>query len=233
MSTPATKDPRRQTPLINAGLGAGCVLLGALVMGAGATGESAALRAMPVVDARGLAAQAPGASVLLEGRVAASHPVIDAGLVLLQRQHAVGETKPGTNEIRFAWEPQPPAQQPALPAGLVIESGQGTATVVNQDFGWRDPPRVALQPTTVVAGSTRVVGFAAGDALTVRGIVVDGAQARLRATEVFGGTHAAYLRSVAGSERVPWVIGGAFALLGMGLLVAAFFGWRRLERSSS
>jgi hypothetical protein len=231
MSSPAPKDPRQQTPLINAGLGLGCVFLGALVMATATTSDSAALRALPVVDAPGLAAQATGTSVLLEGRVTASQPVIDAGLVLLQRQHAVGETKPGTNEIRFAWEPQPPAQQPALPAGLVIESGPGTVTVVNPDFVWRDPPRVALQPTTVVAGSTRVVGFAAGDTVTVRATVVDGAQARLRATEIFGGTHTEYLRSVAGSERVPWVLGGGFALLGAALLIAALFGWQKLRQS--
>lgn len=231
MSSPIPKDPRRQNMLINAGLGLGCVVLGALVMGTAATGESATLRALPVVDARGLAAQASGAAVVVEGRIAASQPVIDAGLVLLQRQRAVGETKPGTNDIRFAWEPQPAAQQPTLPAGLVIESGPGTVTVVNPDFVWRDPPRVALQPTTVVAGSTRVVGFAAGDPLTVRATVVDGAQARLRATEIFGGTHAEYLRSVAGSERVPWVLGGGFALLGAALLIAAWFGWRKLRRS--
>lgn len=227
MATDPIRDPRRQTPLINAGLGVGALLLGVLVMGTAGTGETAALRALPVVDARGLATQEAGATVLVEGRVAAGQPVIEAGLVLLQRQRAVGVTKPGTNEIRFTWEPQPTAQ----PAALVIDSGPGAVTLVNHDFIWRDPPRVALQPATVVAGSTRVVGFAEGDAITVRATVVDGATARLRAIEVYGGTRAAYLRSVAGSELVPWVLGGGFALLGTSLLVAAFLGWRALQRA--
>ncbi|MBL9210890.1 MAG: hypothetical protein JNL92_10515 [Opitutaceae bacterium] len=226
MATPATTPPRRQTPLINAGLGAGALLLGLLVIGTADTSTAAALKVLPVVDARGLAAQEAGATVLVEGRVATGQPALDAGLVVLQRQHAVGATKPGSNEIRFTWEPLPAAQQTGVPPALVIESGTGAVTLVNQDFVWRDPPRVASQPTMVVSGSTRVAGFAAGDAITVRATVVDAAQARLRAIEVFGGTHANYLRSVTGSARVPWVIGGGFALLGAALLISAFFGWR-------
>lgn len=227
MATDPISDPRRQTPLINAGFGLGALLLGILVMGTAGSGQTAALRALPVVDASGLAAQEAGATVLVEGRVANGQPVIEAGLVLLQWQRAVGVTKPGTNEVRFTWEPQPAAQTTAL----VIESGPGAVTLVNHDFIWRDPPRVALQPATVVAGSTRVAGFAAGDAITVRATVVDGAQARLRAIEIYGGTRASYVRSVAGSELVPWVLGGGFALLGTCLLVAAFLGWRALQRA--
>ncbi len=186
-------------------------------------------RAAAVVNARGLAAQAAGATVLIEGRIASGQPVVEGGLVLLQRQHAVGVTKPGTNEYRFAWEPmsgQPPS---VVAAPLAIDSG-GAVTLINADFSWRDPPRVALQPTLVVAGSTRLVGFAAGDAITLRATVVDGAQARVRAIEVFGGTHAAYLRSVTASAAVPYVLGGGFALLGAGLLIAAMVGWRRARR---
>lgn len=187
------------------------------------------LRAAPVVDARGLAAHTPGAAVLIEGRIAAGQPVVEGGLALLQRQHAVGVTKPGTNEFRFAWEPmsgQPPS---VVAAPLAIDSG-GAVTLINADFSWRDPPRVQAQPATVVAGSTRLVGFAAGDAISVRATVVDGAQARVRAIEVFGGTHAAYLRSVTASAAVPYVLGGGFALLGVGMLIAAAVGWRRARR---
>lgn len=203
------------------------MLLGLLVIGTAGTGDSAALRALPVVDASGLAAQDAGTTVMIEGRVAAGQPVFEAGLAMRQWQHAVGATKPGTNEIRFGWEPQPTAEQTERSVALDSDRGPRVVTLVNQDFVWRDPPRVALQPAMVVSGSTRVVGFAAGDTITLRATVVDGAQARLRAIEVFGGNRASYLRSVARSDAVPWVLGGGFALLGAGLLVAAFFGWRK------
>ncbi|MDZ7652727.1 MAG: hypothetical protein U5L03_09360 [Burkholderiaceae bacterium] len=61
--------------------------------------------------------------------------------------------------------------------------------------------------------------------------VADGAQARVRAIEVFGGTHADYLRSVTVSAAVPVVLGSGFALLGAGLLIAAVHGWRRARRT--
>jgi hypothetical protein len=189
------------------------------------------LRDVPVVDARGLATQTAGATVLIEGRIAVHQPVVEAGLSLLQRQQAVGVTKPGTNEIRFTWEPVPARPSSDSTQPLAIDGGGGTVTLVNTDFSWRDPPRVETQPATVVAGSTRLVGFAAGDAITLRATVVDGAQARVRAIEVFGGTHAAYRRSLAASAAVPYVLGGGFALAGVGMLVAAGLGWRRGRRA--
>jgi hypothetical protein len=197
----------------------------AIYIGMGAD-QADSPRAAPLVDARGLATQAAGATVLIEGRIAGGQPVVEAGLALLQRQHAVGVSKPGTNEFRLAWKPMPGQPPSVVPAPLAIDSG-GAVTLVNADFSWRDPPRVALQPSLVVAGSTRLVGFAAGDAITLRATVVDGAQARVRAIEVFGGTHADYLRSVTASAAVPVVLGGGFALLGAGLLISAVVGGRR------
>ena len=223
-------DPRWQGPLTNAGIGLVALLLAALVVGtAEDEAEAAALRALPALDARGLAAMAAGAPVLIEGRVASGPSAGEAGLVLAQRQQAVGVTKPGTNEMRFAWEPVPPAS--AADAALRIDSASGPVTLVNTDFAWRDPPRVHGQAATVVAGSTRTVGFAAGDPITVRAAVVDGGQARVRALEVFGGTRAAYLDALAASDAVPLVLGGGFALLGAGMLVAAALGARRVQRA--
>lgn len=230
----ATTDPpaRSHTPLINAGIGVAALLLGALTIGTANDDETAALRALPVLDARGLAAQPAGTAVLIEGRIAAAQPVVEAGLALLQRQHAVGVTKPGTNEVRFGWEPIParPVSESAAPVAI-DSGGGGSVTLVNADFLWREPPRIEGQPAMVVAGSTRLVGFAAGDVITVRASVVDGAAARVRAIEVFGGTHAAYRRSLATSAAVPYVLGGGFALVGMGMLVAAMLGWRRARRA--
>lgn len=222
-----TVDERLHMPLMLAAFGLVFLTVGlyAGYVGMGAD-RADSPRAAAVVDARGIAAQAAGATVLIEGRIAGGQPVVEAGLVLLQRQQAVGVTKPGTNEYRFAWEPMPGQPPSVVAAPLAIDSG-GAVTLVNADFSWRDPPRVALQPTLVVAGSTRLVGFAAGDAITLRATVVDGAQARVRAIEVFGGTHADYLRSVTASAAVPVVLGGGFALLGAGLSIAAVVGWRR------
>ena len=227
----AAESTRSHTPLINAGIGIAALLLSALVIGTAGDDEAAALRALPVVDARGLAAQSVGTVVLIEGRIAAAQPMVEAGLVLLQRQQAVGVTKPGTNEFRFAWDPMPARPASEMAAPLTIDSG-GAVTLVNADFAWRDPPRIAGQPAMVVAGSTRLVGFAVGDAITVRASVVDGAQARVQAQEVFGGTQDAYQRSLAASAAVPTVLGGGFALLGVGMLVAALVGWRRGQRAS-
>ena len=50
------------TPLINTGIGVGALLLGALVIGTAGGDQATALRALPVVDARGLATQAAGAA---------------------------------------------------------------------------------------------------------------------------------------------------------------------------
>ena len=219
-------DPRFNTPLINTGIGAGALLLGALVMVTARSDEAAALRALPVVDARGLAQQAAGTAVLVEGRVG-QHAVIEAGLVALQRQQAGGVTKPGTNEVRFAWEPR----SVALPTPFTLDTASGVVTLRNTDFAWRDAPRTAAQPSLVTAGSTRVVGFAAGDVITVRATVVDGKQATLHAVEVFGGTHAAYLHSAAASDAVTWVLGGGFALVGVGMLIAGGIGLLRARRT--
>lgn len=229
MAAPTDPPARSRTPLINAGIGVAALLLGALTIGTASDDETAALRALPVVDARGLAAQPAGTVVLIEGRIAAAQPVVEAGLVLLQRQQAVGVTKPGTNEFRFAWEPMPARPASEMAAPLTIDSG-GAVTLVNADFAWSDPPRIAGQPAMVVAGSTRLVGFAVGDAITVRASVVDGAQARVQAQDVFGGTYAAYQRSLAAGAAVPIVLGGGFALVGVGMLVTAFLGWRRGRR---
>jgi hypothetical protein len=221
-------DARWHGPLANAGIGVVALLLAALVVGTADDGDAAALRALPAVDARGLATQAAGTLLLIEGRVAGGQPAGEAGFVLAQRQRAVGVTKPGTNEIRFAWEPVPSADAPSAPsAAFRIDTSTGPVTLVDADFAWRDPPRVHGQPATVVAGSTRSVGFAAGDAITVRAAVVDGAQARVRALEVFGGTREAYLGALAASGAVPLVLGGGFGLLGAGMLAAAALaGWR-------
>lgn len=226
-------DARWHGPLANAGIGVVALLLAALVVGTADDGDAAALRALPAVDARSLATQAAGTLLLIEGRVAGGQPAGEAGFVLAQRQQAVGVTKPGTNEIRFAWERVPvrsagaPSAPSAPSAALRIDTSTGPVTLVDADFAWRDPPRVHGQPATVVAGSTRSVGFAAGDAITVRAAVLDGAQARARALEVFGGTREAYLGALAASGAVPLVLGGGFALLGAGMLAAAALaGWR-------
>ncbi|MCS7100846.1 MAG: hypothetical protein NZL99_04025 [Burkholderiaceae bacterium] len=218
----------RHAPLINAGLGAVALLLGALVAGTAGSEGADALRALPLADARGLAVRSAGEAVVVEGWVAADLPVIEAGLVALQRQRAVGVTRPGTNEIRFTWVPQS-TQAPALR----IDTPSGAVTLVNTDVAWRDPPRVAGQPGTVVAGSTRVVGFAAGDPIAARGTVADAAASLLRADEVFGGTHTAWVRSAALGDEVPRVIGAGFALAGAGLLIAGAVGGRRMRARSS
>lgn len=223
MAAGASASPPRHAALVHAAIGVAALLLGALVVATAGSDEAAALRALPLADARALAARSPGEAVLVEGRVAAAAPAIEAGLVALQRQHAVGVTRPGTNEIRFAWLPQS-VQAPALR----IDTPSGAVTLVNDDFAWRDPPRVAGQPGTVVAGSTRVVGFAAGDPIAVRGTVADAAAAALRAEEIFGGSRADWVRAAAGSDAVPWVIGGGFALAGAAMLIAGAIGWRRM-----
>lgn len=226
---PGLLDPRLHTPLINAGIGAGALLVGVFVLRSAGSDELRALRALPVVDARGLAARPAGTAVLLEGRLAARQPSVEAGLVLAQRQQAVGVTRPGTNDVRFSWEPI--AATPMGVGPLVIETRTGPVTVPLADLRFRDPPRVVLEPATVVAGSLRLVGFAAGDTITVQGRVLDGAGAVLQAVEIIGGPRAAFLRRVAAGAAVPWVLGGLFGLLGLGMLAAGVIGWRGVART--
>ncbi|MCE2913838.1 MAG: hypothetical protein LW722_17135, partial [Rubrivivax sp.] len=217
-----TAEPNVSTALTNAGIGAGMLLLAAVVLALGGNDEETALRSLPVVDARGLATQRVGAEVLLEGRIG-DHPVLESGLVALQRQQAVGVTRPGSNDIRFAWAPGPVT----LPAPLVVVTPGGPVMFRNTDFAWRDPPRTAGQPSLVTAGSVRLVGFAAGDAATVRATVIDAERAEVRALEVAGGTRDAYVRSARIADGVTYVIGGFFGLLGAGLLAAGGLGLRR------
>jgi hypothetical protein len=77
------------------------------------------------------------------------------------------------------------------------------------------------------------VGFAAGDAATVRATVVDGARAAVRAIEVYGGTRAAYLHSATVGDRVPLAIGGGFGLLGVAMLVTGGLGVARVRRAAA
>lgn len=212
-------------PLINGAIGVAALLLGAFVIGNTDSGAAAALRALPPVDAQALAARAAGEAVLIEGRVAADEPVIEADLVWLLRQQAVGVTRPGSNEVRFAWE----TRATVLPPRPRIASANGVVTLVNHDFAWRDPPRVVGQPSTVTAGTERRVGFAAGDAVTVRAVVVEGTPPALRAIEIYGGTREQYLRDMAASDAVPYVLGGGFALLGAVMLGFGLVEWRRLR----
>lgn len=223
-----SSEPNASTALANAGIGAGMLLLAAVVLAVGRGDEDAAVLALPVVDARGLATQRAGAEVLLEGRIG-DHPVLESGLVALQRQQAVGLRRPGSNDIRWAWMPA----SVALPSPLVVVTPGGPVALRNSGFAWRDPPRTAGQPSLVTAGSTRQVGFAAGDPATLRATVVDGPRAEVLVLEIAGGTREAYLRSARIAGGVPHVIGGFFGLLGAGMLVSGGMGLWRSRRQAA
>lgn len=216
-------DARLHAPLISTGIGIVAVLLGVLVIGTADSGEADALRTLPALDARALGPRSAGEAVLIEGRIA-SHPVIEGGLVALQRQRAVGAYKPGTNEVRFTWE----TESVALPTVFTLDVLGGAVTLMANDFSWREVPRIVDQPSVVTAGSRRLAGFAAGDAVTVDGTVAAGAHGAssgaadgartLKAQRLHGGDVAAYRAArSAGVHALP-MIGAIFTALGLAVL---------------
>jgi hypothetical protein len=221
-------DPRLQTPLILGGFGLVFTLVGLWMLWSAWRERADPVEAAPLVDARTLEAQQPGTLVLAEGRVAEGTRAGEGGLVLSQRQVATGVTKPGSNDVRFTWEPASsalPAFDLALPGGVVrVRSGEATLS---------DPPRVVPEdPGVVTAGVERHVGFAAGDEFTVRAIVVrDGQRAELQPQELFGGSAEAYRAEARRRRLVPFIFGGAFALVGVALLLTALAQAGRVWRS--
>jgi hypothetical protein len=147
------------------------------------------LRAAPVVDAANIGAQQVGATVLVEGTVAARNPVIESGLVTLLRQEAEAVSSPGKSDRRISWRTLRAEARP-----LWVDTPAGAVAIVNSDYAWRDSPRrVPDDPDTITPGTLR----------------------------------AAYLADKQASDWVGYIIGGAFALVGLALLVGAGIGIRR------
>ena len=182
------------------------------------------LRAAPVVDAANIGAQQVGATVLVEGTVAARNPVIESGLVTLLRQEAEFVTSAGSSTLRRSWKTLRAEARP-----LWIDTPAGAVAIVNTDYAWRDSPRrVPEDPGTVTAGTPRTIGFGVGDTIVAHAVVVthEGAAA-LRAVEIDGGTRDAYLFDKQSSDWIGYIMGGVFALVGLAMLVSGGIGIRR------
>ena len=221
-------DPRLHTPLFLGAFGLVFGLVGLWLVLDSLSAPADPIEAAPLVDARTLETYADGTLVLADGRVAASAPVLQDGLALVQRQVAQGVTRPGSNEVRFTWEPEatePPAFDLELPGRAV--------RVRTADAEWRDPPRIVpAEAGLVTAGTKRAVGFAPSDTITVRAIVVRAnGLVEFDAEELFGGSAAEYRASARTSHLVPLILGGVFALAGCAAVAGALVQAARVRRS--
>lgn len=209
-------DPRLQTPLFLGSFGLIFFLVGVWTAWTTWSEPPNPVTSLPVVDARGLTDVGVGTEVLVEGRLAASTPVLREGLAVLQREVAKGRNPPGSNDIRFSFEP---AGTEAPPFELETSSG-AVRVQLAPEATWSDVPRtIEADPGTVTAGKERLSGFAPSDAVTVQGKVVSGPA--LEAQVIRGGTAADYRAQVEKSGKVGLVLGGLFALAGLGALITA------------
>jgi hypothetical protein len=206
-------DPRLETPLFLGAFGLIFLVVGLYVLWVAIRTPPDPAREAEVVDAARLQAVAPGTTVIFEGTIAAGTPPIESDFVLLQRQVARGVTKPGTNDIRFAWDVTSTENRP-----FALEATGGTVSVSTVSAEWRDPPHTT-DPGTVTAGTSRLAGFKANDRVTVLGRVKSPTD--VDATVLFGGDAAAFKASVAGSALVAPILGGGFGLVGLALVIFA------------
>ncbi len=206
-------DPRLQTPLFLGSFGLIFFLVGLWTAWSTWSEPEDPVSSLPAVDARGLDV---GTEVLVEGRLSASTPLLREGLALLQREVARGRNPPGSNEIRFSFEPEATEAPP-----FDLETSNGVVRVqLVPAASWSDVPRtIEADPGTVTAGKERLSGFAPGDTVTVRAKVVAGPA--LEASVIRGGTVADYRAQAKKSGMVGLVLGGLFALVGLGALITA------------
>jgi hypothetical protein len=216
-------DPRLETPLFLGAFGLVFLVVGLYVVWDAMHTPPDPAREAQVVSVADLGTIAPGTTVILEGTIAAATPVIEADFVLLQRQVAKGVTKPGTNDIRFAWDVTSTENRP-----FALE-GTGTVSVSTTSAEWRDPPHTT-DPGTVTAGTTRLAGFKAKDQVTVLATVHSPTD--VDAQVLFGGDAEAFRSSLAASAMVPRVLGGAFALVGFLTALYAVVTVLRFQRSA-
>jgi hypothetical protein len=219
-------DPRLQTPLVLAGFGVVFVAVAAILASSLDDPPTAdTLVDAPAADAAALTGLAAGTTVLIEGRIAAGSATPGEGFVAFERQSAQGETRPGSNDVRFGWVLQARTAPP-----FVLETATGPVRIANADYELREPPHQSPASLgTVTAGTIRTVGFRPGDVVTVQGAVgADSARGALTALVVRGGDRAAFVRGEQGSAVVPGVMAALFGLFGVGALVAAIRGARRV-----
>ncbi|MDX2015970.1 MAG: hypothetical protein SFW67_37595 [Myxococcaceae bacterium] len=214
-------DPRLQTPLFLGAFGLIFLVVGLYVLWDALNTPPDPAQTAPIVEPQGVAQQAPGTQVVVQGTIAASTPAIEADFVLLQRQTASGVRKPGSNDVRFTWDVVSTEHRP-----FVLE-GQGRVSVTCGSAEWREPPHTT-DPGTVTAGTPRLAGFKAGDVVTVLATVRSATE--VDAQVLFGGDAQAFRSSIAGSAMVPRVLGGIFALVGFLTALSAVVQVLKIER---
>lgn len=209
-------DNRLQTSLFPAGFGAFFFFVGLWTVWTSWSEPPSPVSRLPVIDTRALAIASVGSEVIIEGRLAASTPLLREGLALYQIEVAKGFNPPGSNEIRFSFQAEVTEAPP-----FQIETLNGSVGVqLALEASWDDAPRIVENnPGSVSAGKQRLRGFAPSDRLTVQGEVVAGPL--LRARVIRGGTAADYMSQVKNTGRVGLILGAVFALVGLGTLVAA------------
>lgn len=163
-----------------------------------------------------------GENVLLEGRLASPESAGPQGFVVYRREQFTGIEQSGAGKGRQKW-----LRVGTTTPAIAVESGSASVAVSNRDYLLNTEPHVWMSDViphyiSVVDATERLLGFKAGDRVTLDGRVVAGigdsrAPQRIEATVLFGGGAAAYVASVRGGVMVVKIVGTVF--LGLGALM--------------
>ncbi|MDP3068661.1 MAG: hypothetical protein Q8N18_00150 [Opitutaceae bacterium] len=212
------------------------VVAGALLAGLGgwllttdfAERDAARVAELPQVLPEKFQGLVPGQSVLLEGMLASSEPVGPQGFIVYRREQFNGFEESGVNQGQRKW-----LGLGTVTPAIAIGAGAASVAVSNRDYRLNTEPHVWMSDVTpryvsVFDATERLLGFKAGDRVTVDGRVVAGlgdrrAPQRIEATVLFGGGAAAYVESVRGGVLVVKIVGAVF--LGLGALLMGVCGW--------
>jgi len=162
---------------------------------------------------------APGAPAILDGRIAASVPVLHDEFVAYRREQ----------NARRGWDYLDGGKQP-----LTVDTGAKIYSIANADYefdrsviGWGHQQRND-EPPTLSTGGVRIEGLIANGPVTAIGELVGGEEAqRFRARSIVGLSRTAYAERLSQALTLKWQIAGGFAVLAvLGLVI----GWRGVWR---
>lgn len=179
---------------------------------------SAALRALPHLSARELAALPGGREVLVEGRIGVREPGL-SGLVAFERDELRSAEFAGESSVEWTTVERrtPP---------LLIDTPSGRVELTNDDYILLHPPRETTEPD-----GSRLKAFAVGDPVVVVGRSVGEGTAALSTQRLVGGTRNTYLAELEAADGPLLWIALAALVFGLGFGLPGALGlWGRRRR---
>lgn len=187
--------------------------------------EAARVAALAVFDTRTWKKATSGATVLVEGRIAAGTPPVFRDFVACRREKYTGTKTEGSGSSKRHVEQwsligvfAPPLRIEGLDAALaVVNAGY---ELRDTPHGWRDEHVASNLFDTV---GERAAGFMVGDLVTVEGRVVEEG---IEAVRLIGGDAANYRAATRQGVKTAGILGLVFTPLGFGLIaLGAFIAW--------